>query len=889
MEGPLRVDDVIWSRWSEVDRLLDMVLDLPEVEREQALRRACGGDEQLYGAVLELLRAARGEDLRVTAPGAELVAAALPPTDEQGLPPGTVVGRYRVIRELGRGGMASVYEAERSDGAFRQVVALKVLRRGLDTGGFIRRFLTERQILSDLDHPHVARLLDGGATEDGRPFLAMEKVDGLPLNAWADGRRLALRARLELFLQVCDAVKEAHRRLVVHRDLKPSNILVDGSGRVKLLDFGIATLIHVATEEAEADDGDADVYPLTRRWASPEQLRGEPVTTSSDIYQLGLILFRLLAGVHPFAHEGALERAPLLSRAFRALAPGERERHAADRAASDRALARALDGDLDAIASRALEPDPEDRYRSVDDLAGDIRRHLENRTIAARPAPVLLRVRKWALRNPWGPPVAAVLVLGVTGYVTTVSISAHRLERERNLARVQAERAERIQGFLVDIFQSADPWQALTPGSRTDVTVLQALAGAPDRIRAELGDDPVMQADLLSAVASILTHLDRGEEARPLVEEAVALRTAAGAAAGPAAAADLLVLADIISHTEPDSAELLLVRAVTILEAAVPPDPARLADALSALLWHRFTVLDGLDPTPGERALELYEAAGAEHIQNLAGVLGTLAQLYAHLGRLEDAEAAALRAVRIRREGLGDGDARSALAQVTLAGVLDAQHRFEEAVPLYRRSLAVMEATAGPDHNQTIATRNNLATTLHQLGDLEAAAGMQREILASRRRTAGTDQNQGVGTAIQNLAAVLKDMGRLREADSLSALAHEIYQATTPEGHYLPAFPLLTRSEILLRLGDHATAAETSRGALDILREAFPPGHFALGVARCRLGMALLRMARQAEAEPHLQGGLEILRADERTPAAYREECDEFNRALPASARSPGR
>jgi serine/threonine-protein kinase len=880
----MRERDVVWSRWDEVDRLFDRVLEEPAPERRGAVERLCGGDDDLRRALLELLELSGSADDRGTAPGAELLrrvcdpgAAAAP----DALKPADRVGRYRIVGVLGQGGMATVYEAERSDGAYRQTVALKVLRRGLDTDRIVARFVAERQILSDFAHPNIARLLDGGATDDGRPFLVMEKVDGEPLTDWADDRRAGVGERLRLFLQVTDAVQEAHRRLVVHRDLKPSNVLVDRGGQVKLLDFGIAKLVDPAAEELDLTR--LGPYPLTRRWASPEQVRGEVVTTSSDVYQLGLILYRLLGGAAPFGDEReaphparpAPQDAP--PRSFEAAldrCDGERLAEIARRrGTTPRALLRSLRGDLDMIVGKALQPDPLDRYRSVEDLATDVRLHLEGRPIRARATPRVVRVKKWLARNRWAPPVAALLTLAVVGYVGTLTLTSRRLEAERNAARAQAERAERIRGFLIDLFQSADPYEG-GAAARADVTVADALTDAADRITSELRGEPTMQADLLAAVASIYANLDRFEEGRPMIERALELRRRTGQVGTPTFAEDLQILARVVVTTDLDSAVTLRERAVETLRANVlGSDDPRLADALAGLLDLLVRRTGRSDPAIGEEALAIYEAAGSAYRAEVAGVLSTMAQAYAADRRFDDAETAALESVRRARELLGPDHVSTAVAGAILAGIYDARQRFDDAIPVYLESLRVMERTIGPAHNQTLATRNNLATTLHQVGRLDEAAAIHRELVAAHRLRVGSDNHVSVASSLQNLATALKDLGRLGEADSLAARAYDILVRTTTEGDYLPAFPLLTRTEILLESGDHARAAETAARALVILERNLPAGHFAQGVARCRIGAALLAQGRTAEGEQHVRDALEVLLADERTPVDYLQEC----------------
>lgn len=877
----MRDDDIVWSRWEDVDRVFAQVMKQPARERDAVLTRLCAGEDALRRAVLELLELlalSDADEARGTAPGQHLLrelsaagaaggttrdadGAASVDGDRDALDANERVGRYRILGELGRGGMATVYEAERCDGAYRQRVALKVLRRGLDTDRIIGRFVAERQILSDFAHPNIARLLDGGATSDGRPFLVMEKVDGLPLTAWADARELDARARIELFLQVSAAVQEAHRRLVVHRDLKPSNILVDASGRAKLLDFGIAKILDPRSDEADLTQ--SGMFLLTRRYASPEQRAGGAVTTSSDVYQLGLVLYELLTGAWPFSDVGRAGPAPT---------------------AVPAPLPRALRGDVETILRKALRHDPLERYGSVEDLAGDLRLHLEGRPIRARSAPLTLRARKWIRRNRWALPTAGILVLALAGYVATITVSAQRLERERNEAREQAVRAERIRDFLIAIFESADPFSMRDAAGRSDITVADALTGAARRIRSDLADDPDVQAELFAAIASILENLDRQAEGRPFIEEALAIRHRLGQERTAAYAHELGIYSQIISREQPDSAARLLTDALATLEASSAADDLRRADLLSELFAVQVHGLGMADPTAGERALAIYEAARPQQRQRTATVLGVLSDAYTRLGRHDDAEAAARAALAHYREDLGDDHPFTGIAAGRLAGLLGSQQRFDEAIALYGQSLAVLDSTAGPVHNQTLATRNNLAITLYRAGRTDEAAAIHSEILSARRTLVGSDLDRDVASSLQNLATIRKEQGRLAQADSLAARAHDIYVQTTPAGHYLRAFPLLTRAEILLIAGDDAHAERVAAEALAILEDALPAGHYATAVARCRLGAALMGQQRYPDTRDPVRTALAALRSNERTPAMYVEECAQFERKL---AREP--
>ncbi|HSR42665.1 MAG TPA: serine/threonine-protein kinase, partial [Longimicrobiales bacterium] len=466
------------ERRTTVEEIFDAALELPEASRDAFLDEACRGDDELRDEVEDLLAAhRRAEGILDRGPG-RVAADLLDLAGGTGpdLPGDRTVGPYRVVDELGRGGMGVVYLAERSDGHFRRRVALKVIP-GRETPGLRARMVAERQILASLDHPNIAGLLDGGVTDDGRPFLVMEYVAGLPVDVYCDRMRLSVRERLELFVTIARAVEHAHRNLVVHRDLKPSNILVNSDGEVKLLDFGIAKLLNPALVGVEAPVTLHDTRLLTPQFASPEQLRGEVLTTASDVYSLGLILYRLLTGVPPFpvadpsitailsaVLAGDPERPSVQALRDREIVHGDgskrelsAESRATERHTVPRRLARTLKGDLDAIALKALRPEPARRYGSAEALAQDLERFLAGEPVQARKGSRIYRLGKLVRRHRAvaGAGVTAVVTLAVGGGVAAWQAGVARQERdEAQLARVQAEE---VSDFLMELFRIGDP------------------------------------------------------------------------------------------------------------------------------------------------------------------------------------------------------------------------------------------------------------------------------------------------------------------------------------------------------------------------------------------------------------------------------------------------
>ncbi|HKI04694.1 MAG TPA: serine/threonine-protein kinase, partial [Thermoanaerobaculia bacterium] len=395
------------ERFRQVERLFEAAVDRSSDERH-AMLAAVALDDPDLAAEVERFFAADARAGRFLEDAVEAGAAALVQDETLENETGSRVGPYRLIRELGRGGMGTVYLAERDDREFDQRVAVKRLHRGLETAEVLARFQTERQILARLSHPSIARLFDGGTAADGRPYFVMELIDGRPIDEHCDAAGLPVRARLELFLEVLDAVREAHRNLVVHRDLKPSNVLVTAEGRPKLLDFGVAKIL-----DPDLPGGLQDVtrlgaaHPMTLAYASPEQVQGRPVTTGTDVYALGVLLYRLLTGVHPYPVEGKSAR-----EVEQLILEHRPERPSLVPLVSD-GLARQLRGDLDTIVLAALAKEPAERYGSVERLAEDLALHLQGRPITFRPTPWRTRALKFVRRHRWG--VAAAGVIAVLG------------------------------------------------------------------------------------------------------------------------------------------------------------------------------------------------------------------------------------------------------------------------------------------------------------------------------------------------------------------------------------------------------------------------------------------------------------------------------------------
>jgi serine/threonine protein kinase/Flp pilus assembly protein TadD len=825
----------------QVDEILYQALETPSETRAEYLDAACAGDDVLRREVDSLLDAteAMGEDF-LREP---LLSVNVEPTPE--LADGRRLGSYRILREIARGGMGTVYLAARADEEFEREVAVKILKRGLDTDEIVRRFLHERQILAQLTHPHISRLLDGGTTEDGRPYLVMEKVEGERIDRWCDRHRLSVRERLELFSKVCSTVQFAHQRLVVHRDLKPANILVDEEGEPTLLDFGIAKLLEAGAERLTR----AGLRPMTLEHASPEQIRGEPVTTASDVYALGGLLYELLTGCSPHGdlrgspemvfHRVCNEDPPSPSRAL-VKAEGDRspKEIAAARSTDPRTLRRHLAGDLDSIVLKALERDPERRYRSAEQLAEDLRRHLDGEPVTARAASVPYRAGKFVRRHWVGVALTAAAMVLIVGFGLRESVLRDQAEKERQVAESQRRVAETVKTYMVDIFRSPSPEQA--QGEK--VTVRQILDEKSRKILTYRTLPPEVRAVLMDAMGYSYLGLGLYEEAEPLLVESLRLHRAS-------------------SETRPEDLATTLFHLVVLRRAQDRRTEAEaLADEGLALLRERGT-------DPGALARGLTHRAG----------------LYKDAGDLEAAEALYRESLALKIENEGEVSEDVATGKNNLGVVLKEEGRLDEAERLYRESMDLHHRLGNDESTGLTSVQNNLAVLLQEKGDLDAAEDLFRENLALRRKVYGDDHRK-VANSLNNLAFVLQLQGRFEEAGPLYLEAMKILSMRLGEGHREVAAILRNLAQLDVDRGDPAQAETRIRRALQIFGTTLSANHWHLADAKSVLGAALAAQGRREEAEPLLRESLAALEAGdapERQTREARERLARFEKDRP--------
>jgi non-specific serine/threonine protein kinase/serine/threonine-protein kinase len=761
---------------TRLDTELDRLLDLPPERREHALRDDYPNEPELRTELESLLRSA-------AAMGSFLSQPAQPP--QAGAPEDAAIalrlGPWRLIRRIGSGGMGEVFEARRDDGTFEQRAAIKLLHVG--SVGQHERFDAERRILARLEHPGISRLLDGGVADDGRPWMAMEFVEGAPISTHCVQARATLAERLHLFEQVCDAVAYAHRHLVVHRDLKPANILVDADGRVRLLDFGIAKLLD---QNAAVLTQTASVL-LTPAYSAPEQISGGPVTTAADVYALGLLLFELLAGCRPWPDTGS-SLAHTLRAVLEKPVPTLSTAAAANRDAP--LPAGDLRGDLDAVVAKALRKEPSQRYATVDALKLDVARVLADEPVAAREGARMYRLGRFMHRHRWSLAAIAALFISLAGGLAATAWQAHRAEVQRDIARRDLAREEALRYELTGMFR---------------------------KVLAQNGEHPLDAKGMLDASAR---HLLRAYRERPKL-------------AGPL----VITLADLYDALEDAEGSAALLEGY-LAQAGADADPASVANARQTLA--NLELLRGNVDRSG-RLLDQAQAYWAltpnRYDEERLEGLGIRARLQRSRGDLEGAIATERETIRQRIAVSGRVHRETAVLYNSLAITLTAANRLDEALAAYSETSAIYQALGLGDGLDAQIILGNTGTLELRTAHLREAEPLLRNAFERERALAGDSAA---------VAAAMGYYGRLLAITNRSTKAVTTLQKAAALGaHYAgESSPLALHNQLFLgeaqlAAGDVAAARATLQSVRDAALKQYGPAH----VLTLSAGLALARVA----------------------------------------------
>jgi serine/threonine-protein kinase len=867
------------ANWERIEQIFFAALERAPEERQSFLASACRDDDGLRAEVAAMLAAHEGN--RRLSPENWADDA------DSGSAIGMRVGDYRIERLLGRGGMGEVYLASRADETYQHRAAVKIMRPGLRAAELAERFRLERQILAQLQHPHIATLLDGGVTGDGRPYLVMEYVDGVPITDYCDARSLVTRERLLLFRTVCAAVHTAHVRLVVHRDLKPANILVTERGEVKLLDFGIAKLLD-PTSPASATRPLERV--MTPEHAAPEQVRGEPVTTATDVYALGVLLYLLLTGQRPLPVKSTTSTSDI-ERVICEVEPlppstvAHRDR-------------RALRGDLDTITLTALRKEPARRYQSAQELDEDIGRYLAGLPVHAQRDTLRYRARKFVGRHRVGVAVGAMFAAVVLFFLGVTIKQAGRVRAERDRAVAEEARAEKVVSVLVNLFEQSNPY--VVPGG--DTLRVGDFVAQSEKVVSKMGDQPDVQARMWEVVSAI--HLARGDvpKARDFLHRAEAiyqrddahpiddarvfhslaqlkslqdgaesadslLRVSLGrqrALLGdshPDVAVAMMDLAAAVMSTHPDEAGELLDGALAICRQHPSDSDVGLAASYNALgLFHRSQHKLTKALADFERSLDILEKALPPDHPNTMTVAHNVAAMHAALGNYKRSEEVVREVIAAKRRILGNESVDLANSIEALAGTLIDEGRYDEARELYTEALHIYENKLGPDHGNVASTNRNLGVTMALRGrPAEGVPYLDRalEIEARMRTPRGSwapfldMQRLFVAYAAgQTQGSVAAARLCVAEIDSLSKRPDDSYRAVA---RIMLANMLLDQSEV-------RDAEAFSRDAVNVYAT-YPSDNPRLALARCMLAAVLVAEGRFDEGRQLLSENYATIRS----------------------------
>lgn len=810
------------KKWKHVKEIFSKALELEKSERVSYIKKACKGNSKLFKEVLTLIDAHEIPGI-LDRPIDDIRLSAISVAKENQMK-GRHIGNYKIIKELGHGGMGSVYLAERADGEFDQLAALKLLHSPFATETQVERFKLERQILASLHHDNIARLKDGGVTDEGQPYYVMEYVNGTPIDAYCDDHQLTVNQRLNLFVSVCRAVQYAHRKLVVHRDLKPSNILVTNDGRVKLLDFGIAKVGEDNNRsETTAMLTRPGLLPITPTYASPEQVREESISTASDVYQLGLVLYELLSGRLPYRVDGLspagieqliCEKEPFTpaKQLLRNSEPEEVEEISNLRSTKPRQLQKTLSGDLCNIVMKAIRKEPGRRYESAERLKDDIGRYLNRKPVVAHSDSKIYRVKKFVRRNMVESAGILLILVLLTGYLITITWHSHQTQIALERAEREAEKSAQVVDFMLGMFEAGNP--RANPGDQ--ITARELIERGLEEAN-QLNNRPELHSNMFNVIGNVYKGLGRYDEAGKILERAVTLQQKYSGENKSEIAHYMNDYAQALARQEKhEEAYKYHSEALEILKNQYGEEHPKVA--ASMLQMASWTPVTGL-----KQAAELRRKAltirknhyGKDHLLTAEAYMA-LGNAHRSLAQPQQALDLFDKAIQIRKSSLGPDHPEVAESMIFKA---DIYHLYElnpeKAETLYRDALQIQENALGKMHHSKLHGLSSLARLLSLKGDHEEAVQLYQESLEIRKHVFG-----------DNHPAIAEGMGHLATG--------------------------------YMRKGDLGEAEKYFRESLELWIELMGPVHNTVSGARAGLGKLLTKMGRFEEARKHLEQALEI-------------------------------
>jgi eukaryotic-like serine/threonine-protein kinase len=842
------------ARWQRIQSLFHDAAGVPQGEQRVFLEAACGGDEELIVEVLAMLdQDANGHSLLD-----QNIADLAQETLANAFPASLILkefGPYQILKLLGEGGMGVVYLAERRD--IGTQVAIKVLRDAWLSPARRERFASEQRTLAQLNHPLIARLYDADTLDDGTPWFVMEYVDGIPLTDYCRKRECSVEQRLQLFRSVCEAVQHAHGHAVIHRDLKPSNILVKNDGSVRLLDFGISKQLE--SLDLQVDQTMTGLRMMTPAYASPEQIRGDRVGISTDVYSLGVILYEVLTGQLPFDLSGLTpaEAASIIaehepgkpSAAVKRTTDSEASSHTLS--LSLRSLSKTAWADLDVLCLNAMHKDPRRRYQSVEALIRDVDNYLNGEPLEARADAWQYRIGKFVRRNRRAVAATAVIFAVIVGLITFFTV---RLAKARDTALAEAARTQRIQQFTANLFQGGDAAAGPSDSLRVITIVDRGVQEAKT-----LNHDPKVQAELYQNLGSIYQKLGKFEPADSLLRSALEQRKSLLGADSPEVAESLTALGLLRSdQAHLEEAEQLTKQGWEMAKRHLPPNHPAIAKATLAygkVLAERGSYDQAIDAL--NKAVRLQSAPGVAPA-DLATSLSALADAHYRAGHYDTCKSLYTRVLEMHRQIYGERHPLVADDLGSLAAVQRDLGYYSEAERLDRQALEIAQSYYGNNHPKTAGCLTALAESLTYENKYDEAVSSLDQALAIQERVYGP-MHPSVAETLNELGNVASMRDHLDEAEARFQRAADIYRAVYGDHHYLVAIALSNVAGISYDKKDYPRAEQLFRDVIRRYKETLPADNVNLAIAHIKLGRALLHDNRYKDAEPETLAGYEIL------------------------------
>ena len=806
------------DQWQKIGIIFEEALKLAEPERTEFILNACGDDSGMLSEVRSLIEA--DTNVPSVLKGQASDAMNIQPRKNY---EGEIIGNYKIIRQIAEGGMGSVFLAERADGQFEHKVALKLIKPGMNSSEIIKRFQFERQILARLQHPNIARLLDGGLTEDGLPYFTMEYVEGDNIDVYCNENNLSVNERLKLFVKVCHAIQYAHQNLVIHRDLKPSNIIVKKDGTVKLLDFGIAKVFTEDDSYEQSALTRTGLFVMTPEYASPEQIRGGAITTSTDIYSLGLILYQLITGekAYEIKTQSPLELEKVIchtepakpSSAIKSLQVKDKIKAEkigrAHKTGLDK-LIKIVSGDLDNICLTALRKEQERRYSSAEQFLQDIENYLEGRPVTARQSTIYYRTNKFIIRHKIAVISAfSIILIGAT--LTTFYFL--QLKKERDKAQIEAQKAEQVSEFLKNIFKLSDPYEA----RGETITARELLDKGAQKINQELSGQPDIKATMLSLIGGVYSNLGLFDKSEILLKKALDIRNKFNSN-NLEKAKSLRDLGQLYTYKgEYSKADTLLTK-----------------------------------------ALEIYKNNSLKEDNNYGWIIGNLAWVYKSRGNYSKSESYYKKAIEVLKKNKGNNEELLTMMN-NFALELHEEGNYENAEKMFDETLGLQKKIYGnKPHPEISTTTYNLAELLRDRGKYDEAEKMFKTSLSMDMQLSGPE-NPDVAYSLQGLASVYKIKGNFNEAKKLFVKVLNMRKKFLGDNHPDVAYAISNIGLLYYAEEKFDSSKKYYERALLLHKKLNGPNHPSVAICLNKLGFINYKDENYKKAEEQIRQSMQII------------------------------